>query len=570
MTKWISNSKAVLQTIEEEHRVKDLKELDLDRDELPVERALGLQWCVESDTFKFKMAMKEQPQSRRGMLSIISSVYDPLGFLAPVTLPAKVKLQELCRRRCGWDDNIPADIGHQWRRWLEDLKRLAAFKVERCIKPKDFGQPIKAQLHNFSDASQDGFGTVTYLRIENCKMVHVSFLLGKARVTPLKPITIPRLELAAAVLAVRVDQMLRAELELPLDQSTFWTDSTAVLKYIKNEDKRFYIFVSNRVTSIRDATQVSQWRYINTKDNPADYASRGMKVGDLLNRGSWIEGPKFLLDPEKNWPADITEVTIADDDLEVKREATVNTIITQGSPTATDQLLSYFSDWRRLKVAVAWFLKWKRILLQLKQKRKDLHALELHRKEAGGSSLNVSLEMERAKRAIESQMLSAEDLLDAEMAVIHYSQQKRFKEEIAALLAGKSVSRDSSVYKLDPRLQDRFLRVGGRLSKAALPEETKHPLILSKDQYISMLILRHIHQQVGHGGRNHTLSKLRNKFWITNSNAAVRKIISQCGFCRRHKGRVGEQKMADLPKERLLPDLPPFTNVGVDYFGLWK
>ena len=82
MTKWISNSKAVLQTIEEEHRVKDLKELDLDRDELPVERALGLQWCVESDTFKFKMAMKEQPQSRRGMLSIISSVYDHLGFLA--------------------------------------------------------------------------------------------------------------------------------------------------------------------------------------------------------------------------------------------------------------------------------------------------------------------------------------------------------------------------------------------------------------------------------------------------------------------------------------------------------
>lgn len=82
------------------------------------------------------------------------------------------------------------------------LKRLAAFKVERCIKPKDFGQPIASQLHNFSDASQDGFGTVTYLRIENCKRVHVSFLLDKARVTPLKPITIPRLELAAAVLAV--------------------------------------------------------------------------------------------------------------------------------------------------------------------------------------------------------------------------------------------------------------------------------------------------------------------------------------------------------------------------------
>ena len=567
LTKWISNSRIVLQTIEEEHRATDWKELDLDRDELPVERALGLQWCVESDTFKFKMAMKEQPQSRRGMLSVISSVYDPLGFLAPVTLPAKVMLQELCRRHCGWDDDIPVEIGRQWKRWLEDLKGLTAFKVERCIKPKDFGQPIKAQLHNFSDASQDGFGTVTYLRIENSEGVHVSFLLGKARVTPLKPVTIPRLELAAAVLAVRVDRMLRAELELPLDQSTFWTDSTAVLKYIKNEDKRFHIFVANRVITIRDATQVSQWRYVNTNDNPADFASRGMKVGDLLNGGVWIEGPKFLLGPEKDWPVDITEVAIADDDLEVKREATVNTIIAQGSQTATDQLLSYFSDWRKLKVAVAWFLKWKRILFQLKQKRKELHALDLHRKETDGSALNVSLEMEMVKRATESQMLSAEDLMDAEMAIIHYSQQKRFKEEIAALSAGISVSKNSSVYKLDPCLQDGLLRVGGRLSKAALPEETKHPLILSKDQYISTLILKHIHQQVGHSGRNHTLAKLRNRFWITNSNAAVRKIISQCNFCRRYKGRVGEQKMADLPKERLLPDLPPFTNVGVDYFG---
>ena len=142
---------------------------------------------------------------------VVYSVYDPLGFHAPVTLPAKVMLQELCHRRCGWDDNIPADISYQWTGWLEDLKRLASFKVKRCIKPKHFGQPITAELHNFYDASEDGF--CTYLRIENSEsQVHVSFLLGKVRVTPLKQITIPRLELTAAVLAVRGDQMLQAEL----------------------------------------------------------------------------------------------------------------------------------------------------------------------------------------------------------------------------------------------------------------------------------------------------------------------------------------------------------------------
>lgn len=249
---------------------------------------------------------------------------------------------------------------------------MASFKVERCIKPKDFGQPIQAQLHHFSDASQDGFGTVTYVRMQNNKSsVHVSFLLGKARVTSLKQTTIPRLELTAAVLAVRVDQMLRAELQLPLDQSTFWTDSTSVLKYIRNEDKRFHTFVANRVTTIRDATHISQWRYINTKDNPADDASRGMKVEDLLNGGRWIEGPKFLFKPEKDWPSDITEATIACDDPEVKKEVTVNAIVSQDSLNAADQLIACFSDWGRLKIAVAWFLKWRSILLQLKERRKD-------------------------------------------------------------------------------------------------------------------------------------------------------------------------------------------------------
>ena len=156
--------------------------------------------------------------------------------------------------------------------------------------------------------------------------------------------------------------------------------------------------MANRVSTIRDATHVSQWRYINTKDNPADYASRGMKVGDLLNGGNWIEGPRFLFDPEKDWPTDITAATISVDDVEVKRDATVNTIITQDSLDATDQLLSYFSDWRKLKVAVAWFLKWKRILLQLRQRRKELHAPEFNRKDADGS--HVLLEMERAKKAV--------------------------------------------------------------------------------------------------------------------------------------------------------------------------
>lgn len=252
LEKWVSNSWAVLQTISENQRAKDLKELNLDRDDLPVERALGLLWCVESDTFKFKMEVKHQSPTRRGMLSMTSSVYDPLGMVAPVTLSAKMLQQELCRRNYGWDDVIPPDVLSQWERWLQDIDLLASFKSDRCLKPKDFGEPTQSQLHHFADASKDGYGTVTYIRlINNRNEVHVVFLMGKARVTPLKSVTIPRLELTAAVLAVRVDAMLKAELELELSQSVFWTDSTSVLKYIGNEDKRFHMFVANRVSAIR-------------------------------------------------------------------------------------------------------------------------------------------------------------------------------------------------------------------------------------------------------------------------------------------------------------------------------
>ncbi|XP_057209123.1 uncharacterized protein LOC130565962 [Triplophysa rosa] len=100
-----------------------------------------------------------------------------------------------------------------------------------------------------------------------------------------------------------------------------------------------------------------------------------------------------------------------------------------------------------------------------------------------------------------------------------------------------------------------------------MPEERKHPIILDKDHHIATLILRHIHQQLSHSGRNHMLSKLRKRYWIIKGNAAARKIIFSCGHCRRFGVKTSEQKMADLPKERLIPDLPPFTNVGVDYFG---
>jgi len=130
-----------------------------------------------------------------------------------------------------------------------------------------------------------------------------------------------------------------------------------------------------------------------------------------------------------------------------------------------------------------------------------------------------------------------------------------------------NVKKGSSIYRLDPVLDNGILRVGGRLRRTAMPEERKHPAILDKNHHVSSLILRHFHVQTGHGGRNHMLSQARKTYWITNGNSAARKVLSHCVTCRKHRGKAGEQKMADLPSERLVPDLPPFSNVGLDYFG---
>lgn len=164
----------------------------------------------------------------------------------------------------------------------------------------------------------------------------------------------------------------------------------------------------------------------------------------------------------------------------------------------------YFSDWRKLKVSVAWFLRLKKHLLELSQQQRGLKISEPQTDKQKGS------------------ILTPNDLLEAELAIIRYCQQQRFVDEISSLLSEKrTVSKQSSICKLDPTLEDGLLRVGGRLSKGAMPLEEKHPLILSKDQHISKLIIKDIHQLLGHSGRNHTLLVLRRKYWITNSNAAV-------------------------------------------------
>lgn len=555
LTKWSSNSRRLLNSIPEEERAKGFQDLDLDEDNLPMERALGIQWCAETDQFKFKINLKVRPHTRRGLLSLVCSIFDPMGFLAPVVLPAKRILQDLCRQKYSWDEDLPDNVIKSWKRWMSGLKQLETFGVDRCVKSKQFGVPVFAQLHHFADASQDAYGTTSYLLLRTASgEAQSTLIMAKARVAPLKSPTIPRMELTAATVAVKMDKLLKKELELELNESIFWTDSTAVLKYLNSEGTRFKTFVANRITTILEHSQTSQWRYVNTNLNPADHVSRGQTVEAFLNNESWLSGPSFLLCTQDQWPKNPDFGMLDIEDSEVKKVVEVHVLQTQESKDPMEQLMTYYSSWTKLKRAVAWFLKFRDLLKELKAKRKEPNS-------HGENKIN------QFKKAFKGTHLTCEGLTEAEREIVKYSQKQSFKEDLNMLKEHQRVKKSSSLYKLNPVLQNGVIRVGGRMSRAAMPEDSKQQAILSKDSHITRLVLKHIHDVTAHAGRNHMLAQLRQRFWVPGANGAIRKFLSRCISCKKLHGTAGKQLMADLPRCRVLPDSPPFTRVGVDYFG---
>jgi len=501
-----------MDTIPQIDKAPSVVDLDLDKDKLPMQRTLGLHWDMESDKFMFKVALKDKPNTHRSILSLTSSVYDPLGFVAPVVLPAKKLLQDLCREKRGWDDPVSEGDGERWKRWKTQLANLSLITVDRCVRPACFGVLKTAELHNFADASQVAYGAVSYLRLVDVEeRIHCAFLIGKSRLASLRPMTVPRLELSAAVLAIQLDQIVREELEIPISRLTFWPDPTCVLQYIRNQSKRFHTFVANRLSVIHENSAPHQWRHVSSEHNPVAEASRGLTVDEMSASSKWLSGPEFLKKREELWPCDptIRQPELSDDDPEIKRETQLHnqSLTNYRGEEVLSKLIDRYSSWDRLRRAVAWLLRLKTWFI------------ERYR----GRSVNF-----RPQCCLEKgPVLSVEEVQYAEREVVKHVQRLSFPDVISAMqrisssrssrkVTSELKSLKMPVYmrKLHPLLDNvGILRVGGRLENASITYEAKHPIILPYRHHATDLIISQHHQKTGHLGQEYVLSSLHQLYY---------------------------------------------------------
>ena len=544
LTKWMSSSREVIASLPLDLRAKP--DLDLDLEQLPVERALGIRWDVERDSFFFVPVMKDVTMTKRGIISAVSSIFDPCGFLSPFTFTAKRLIQDIWREDLQWDDVIPGTLQQRWRTWYDDLPYLKDLHIPRYY---GYIPGMETELHLFCDASEGGFASVAFVRMTDSRgLVTCSFLAGKTHVSPVKNcLTIPKLELQGAVMAVRLSSALKDEFGVGFCKTIFWTDAITVLRYINNERRRWKIFVANRITEIREDSEPGQWRYVPSKLNPADCATRGLSAADLNLQSMWLRGPDFLWQNQLEWPAQPDIQPPKDDDENLKK---ININLTAGRENTgfmdgicINKIINpkLFSSWFRLMKHTAWVLRAVRNFA------------------ARSSKYQV--------QSVSGVMLSRVELRNAELAMVRSAQQESLAKEFQQLQAGKNIDSRSSILCLNPFFSsENVICVGGRLRKAT-DLEVCHQIILPYDHHVTRLILNDVHLKTAHGGPEHMIAEVRLQYWPIKCRQLAKGIVHDCMDCRRHTVTPKPPIMADLPVQRITAGSKPFEFTGLDYFG---
>ncbi|XP_075162763.1 uncharacterized protein LOC142235394 [Haematobia irritans] len=528
MRKWTSNDERILTDIP----VEDLlSEHFLEIDEDSKAKTLGIRWNAKKDIFYFSV----KPISRKGdftkreVLSIIATLFDPAGWLGPIIIVAKMLMQKIWTEKTDWDECLSESSTLRWRQFIDDYEHINNIELTRWI---GFSPNCQVEIHGFSDASEKAYGACVYARIKSVHgAIQTHLLLAKSRVAPVKTISLPRLELCGALLLAELIDVLRTDLKLDSKSIKYacWSDSTIVLAWLQKPPASWTTFVSNRESKIVDLVGKDCWGHIASEHNPADILSRGLRAQELDGNTLWWHGPSFIRD--SNYGSFQSQDEFHTD--EECRDITAH--------------FSYISDFEDILVR---FSSYSRALRVMAYVYKFISLLK------GKSPPMVDLQV------------SFSELQFVKTSLVVVAQKVYFPKEYFSLTNDSPLPTSSKLLSLNPFIdKEGVIRVGGRLSNAiSLSFNEKHPVILPNESKFSRLLINFIHEITLHGGNQLMLRVLRSEFWIPRAKNLIRNVIRNCRICTICAKKSKEQIMAALPVSRTILDRP-FTRTGVDFAG---
>nr|XP_049702276.1 uncharacterized protein LOC126055742 [Helicoverpa armigera] len=524
LRKWSSNEKKLLDNIKKDGNKSNNEVFTFKTEN--ISKTLGLCWNSTEDKLTFQYNTNKPKDNtritKRTLLSEISKVFDPLGWMAPLSTKLKLLFQRVWKKNMKWDDEVPIEIQKEWIKIKSELGAINQYEVPRWIRSR---KEDIIELHGFCDASLVAFACVLYARVND--ETEPVLLAAKTKLVPhKKAVTLPRLELSGAHLLAKLMKKTQDALSEHKTQIYGWTDSMVVLGWIQGEPTRWKTFVANRVQQIVETIPSTCWRYVKSGENPADVASRGLYAQQLRDNILWWHGPSWLTtfeNQEQETPTYTTE-----EEVRLNKSCTVK----EQEENIIETLLHKHSSFNKVNRIIAWLLR------AFAPKRTDMPSyLTLH------------------------------ELTAAKLLIIKNVQQMEFRSEIECLRNKQRLSTKSKILNLNPFIDSSgVLRIGGRLENSTLNMEMKHPKIIPRDSRLAELLVDEAHKLTFHGGPRLTLANLRQQYWIPGGNNAVKKRLRNCVICRKNNPQQHQQIMGDLPTARTEP-APPFYHTGVDYTG---
>ncbi|VEN44957.1 unnamed protein product [Callosobruchus maculatus] len=528
LLKWRSNSHEVLSHIKQNHSSHAVLEFSSDKESSC--KTLGLCWSSSNDDLTYKTTTDNLTDhvTKRSILSRISSIFDPLGLLSPSIILVKILLQEIWSQNCKWDESLPQNIHLLWIQFASEISCFDQMLVPRKILCDN---PDQIELHCFCDASERAYGSCIYVKSWNAEgECDVHLFCAKSKVAPLKTLTIPRLELCAALVLSRLLKKLLDSVPISFSKIYCWSDSTIVLNWLRTPPNLLKQFVNNRVAEIQETTCNFEWKHISSSDNPADMLSRGLSPKNLIQNESWWHGPQWLQKNPEEWPQlpfEKTEVP------EIKKS-----LLTQN---VTNFAIPYtrFSILNRLVRSFAYVLRFLSNS-RLPEDKRHLSYLTV-------PELQMSLH-----------------------TLLKYAQLESFSEDYSKLQKGKQLQNGSKLLSLNPFIdKNGLLRVGGRLENSEFSFDKKHPIIVDSHHHMTKLIFESEHKLLLHAGPQLLLNHIREKYWPIRGRNLARSVVRNCVRCSRFAQETMQPLMGNLPEARVKPALP-FTSVGVDYAGYFN